>query len=111
MQRELEAVRAQIDVAKDEQTAKSTLLIAAKSQHEELLSQNAATAAEIEELQSSAQTFADETEAAALSRAKTVLSGVYASLGEQFADGTETDGGDVRKAIKAAILTALKNAA
>ena len=153
MRQQLEAVQAKTEAVKDEQVAKAQLLLAAKSQHEELTSQSAATATELDELKTSAQNFADETQAAALSRAKTVLSGactfctirpgvtgstalrigvwkvacpgadcycwpmpslfagVYASLGEQFADGTSSDGADVRKAIKSAILTALKNAA
>ena len=36
-----------------------------------------------------------------------VLSGVYASLGEQFADGAMFDGSVVRQAIKGSILAAM----
>jgi hypothetical protein len=37
-----------------------------------------------------------------------VLSGVYATLGEQFADGATFDGSVVRQAIKDSILSAMK---
>eukprot|EP01047_Picozoa_sp_COSAG01_P040752 COSAG01_NODE_3450_length_6083_cov_3.770555_1_plen_877_part_00 len=109
VRRETEATQGKVEAARDELSAKSSLLLAARSESEELSSQRAHVAQELEQLRAASQSAAEAMEAEALSRAKTVLSGVYVSLGEQFADGSHFEGSIVRQAIKSAILTAMRS--
>jgi hypothetical protein len=109
VRRETEATQGKVEAARDELSAKSSLLLAARSESEELSSQRAHAAQELEQLRAASQSAAEAMEAEALSRAKTVLSGVYVSLGEQFADGSNFEGSIVRQAIKSAILTAMRS--